>query len=121
VPDQQNGNTLWLDVINKGIIELLEHDMFKILDNAKDLPEVYRFIPSHFVLDCKFNGRRKAHLLVARGNWTDPEKGDIYSGGVSIEAVRLDFFIADLNGQSIIAADLSNAYLHDRTNEKVYT
>ena len=120
VLDQQNGNSLWLDAINKEVNELLEHDTFKILDNAKELSKEYQFIPSHFVLDCKFDGRRKARL-VAGGNWTDPDEADIYSGVVSIEAVRLLFFIADLNGLLIIAADVSNAYLHGKTNEKVYT
>ena len=79
-----------------------------------------RIIPSHFVLDCKFDGRRKARL-VAGGNWTNPDDSDIYSGVVSIEAVRLLFFIADINGLLIIAADVSNACLHGKTKEKVYT
>jgi len=67
------------------------------------------------VLDCKFDGRMKARL-VAGGNFTDPDDSDIYSGVVSIETVRLLFFIADLNGSLIIAADVSNVYLHGKTN-----
>jgi len=101
--DQQNGNQLWLDAINKEVNELLEHDTFKIIDNVEELASEYQFIPPHFVLDCKFDGRRKVRL-VAGGNWTNPDDSDIYSRVVSIETVRLLFFIADLNGLLIIAA-----------------
>jgi hypothetical protein len=43
------------------------------------------------VFDVKFDGRRKARL-VAGGNHTEPTKEDIYSGVVSIEAVRMGFY-----------------------------
>lgn len=118
--DAQNGNTLWLDAINKEIAELLAHDTFIIKDSPEDIPNEYFYIPSHLVLDCKFDGRRKARI-VAGGNHTNPDEEDIYSGVVSIEAVRILLFIADLNGLLVIAADISNAYLHGKTREKVYT
>ena len=118
--DAQNNNTLWLDAINKEIAELLAHDTFIIKDSPQEIPNDYSYIPSHLVLDCKFDGRRKARI-VAGGNHTNPEEQDIYSGVVSIEAVRILLFIADLNGLLVIAADISNAYLHGKTREKVYT
>ena len=118
--DAQNGNTLWLDAINKEIAELLAHDTFIIKDSPEDIPNDYFYIPSHLVLDCKFDGRRKARI-VAGGNHTNPDEQDIYSGVVSIEAVRILLFIADLNGLLVIAADISNAYLHGKTRERVYT
>jgi len=60
---------------------------------------------------------RKARI-VAGGNHTNPDEQDIYSGVVSIEAVQILLFIADLNGLLVIAADISNAYLQGRSIHK---
>ena len=118
--DEANGNKLWSNAIEKEINELLAHDTFIIKETRNDIPDEYQFIPSHMVLDIKFDGRRKARL-VAGGNFTNPDDHDIYSGAVSIDSVRILLFIADLNKLLVIAADISNAYLHGKPNEKVYT
>ena len=44
----------------------------------------------------------------------------MFSGVVSIEAVRLGFIIAQKNGLKVCAGDLGNAFLNGITNEKVY-
>jgi Reverse transcriptase (RNA-dependent DNA polymerase) len=71
------------------------------------------------VFDVKFDGRRKARL-VAGGNHTEPTKEDIYSGVVSIEAVRMGFILGELNQLTVCAADISNAFLYGSTKEKCY-
>jgi len=118
--DEANGNKLWSDAIEKEINELLAHDTFIIKETRSDVPDGYQFIPSHMILDIKFDGRRKTRL-VAGVNFTNPDEHDIYSGVISIDSVRILLFIADLNKLLVIAADISNAYLHGSTNEKVYT
>jgi len=118
--DELNGNKLWSNAIDKEINELLAHDTFIIKETRKDVPKGYQYIPAHIVLDVKFDGRRKARL-VAGGNFTTPDDHDIYSEVVSIESVRILVFVADLNNLVVIAADISNAYLHGRTKEKVCT
>jgi hypothetical protein len=57
---------------------------------------------------------------VAGRNWTDPPKEDVYSGVVSLDTFRLEFTMASMNGLSIFAADVSNAFLYGKTKEKTY-
>ena len=56
---------------------------------------------------------------MAGGNHTEPPKEDIYSGVVSIESIRILFFLATLNHLQIWAADVGNAFLNARCREKV--
>ena len=44
----------------------------------------------------------------------------MFSGVVSMEAVRLGFTIAQKNGLKVCAGDVGNAFLNGITNEKVY-
>ena len=67
----------------------------------------------------KFDGRRKCRL-VAGVHQTDAPKEDIFSGVVSMEAVRLGFILARLNGLMVCAGDVGNAFLYGKTREKVY-
>jgi hypothetical protein len=53
-------------------------------------------------------------------NWTDPPKEDAYSDVVSLDTVRLGFAVAAMNGLTIWAADVSNAFLYGKTKEKTY-
>jgi hypothetical protein len=46
---------------------------------------------------------------------------DAYSGVVSIYTIRLAFLLAEVNGLMAVATDISSAYLHGYTKEKVYT
>jgi hypothetical protein len=55
--------------------------------------------------------------LVAGGLERTP-KEDIYSG-VSMEAVRLGFILARMNGL-VCAGDVGNAFLYGKTREKVF-
>ena len=47
-------------------------------------------------------------------------KEDKFSTVVSMEAVRLGFMVARLNGLHVCAGDIGNAYLNAHTNEKVF-
>ena len=67
----------------------------------------------------KFDLWRKARLhQVAGGNWTDLSDQDVYSGVVSIKAVHIALFLAELNGMPICAADVGNAFLHGVTKKR---
>jgi hypothetical protein len=71
------------------------------------------------VFDVKYDLRHKARL-VAGGNWTVNDKEDIYSGVVRMDTVRIWFFLGDLYGLSCCACDIGNAFLCEKTKEKVY-
>lgn len=92
--------------------QLKEFKTFRVLEPGTKKPEGYTFVPLHWCFE--FDGRRKGRL-VAGGNWTEPLDTDAYSGVVSIDTIRLAFLLAELNGLTAIAMDISNAYLHGHT------
>ena len=57
----------------------------------------------------------------AGGNWTEAPDTDVYSGVVSIESVRILFFISQLQELQTCAADVGSAFLHGYTKELIYT
>jgi hypothetical protein len=67
----------------------------------------------------KHDGRHKARL-VADGHLTDVPVDSVYSGVVSLRALRIVMFLAELNGLPLWATDVGNAYLEALTAEKVY-
>ena len=73
----------------------------------------------HIVYACKHDGRRKARL-VAGGHLTDTPIDSVYSSVVSLRAIRLLTFIAELNDMEVWCTDIGNAYLESFTQEKVY-
>ena len=65
----------------------------------------------HFVFDVKFDLRRKARLI-AGGHLTKPIFNDApYIGIASFKGIKTYIFLAELNGLSLCAADVRNAYL----------
>src|SRR5690242_17815323 len=51
---------------------------------------------------------------------TDIATEDVFSEIVSMESVQICFVLGFLNGLEVCAADIGNAYLYGRTEEKVY-
>ena len=76
-------------------------------------------LPYHFVFDVKYDGRRKARLVIG-GNFTSPPKEDIYSGVVGIGTVHLAFQLAQMHGILACAADMGTAFLYGLAKEKVF-
>lgn len=71
------------------------------------------------IFDVKFDGRQKARL-VAGGHRTEAPSDDVYSGVVSMEGVRLGFFLSQMNGLEVCAGDVGNAFLYALTKEKYF-
>ena len=114
--DKKNGNTLWQDAMDKELKAIMSFGTFRVPDKGEDLTE-YQQIPYHIVFAVKHDGRRKARL-VAGGHKTGSPTEDLYSGVVGIGNVRLLFLLAAVNGLEVRAADISNAYLYSKTQEK---
>ena len=116
--DTANGNTLWQDAIDKELRQIDDYATFRPTACTDQAPAGYTGIPYHVVFDVKVDLRRKARL-VAGGNCTSPPKEDVYSGVVGLETIRLGFTLAAINQLEVCAADVGNAYLYGKTNEKV--
>ena len=115
--DVKNGNTLWVDAINKEMGNA--RVAFDLLERNQPVPVGWKKITCHLVFDVKYDGRRKARY-VAGGHLTDPPKSLTYASVVSRDSVRLGFLIAALNDLKILAGDIQNAYLNASTPEKNY-
>ena len=98
--DLANGNKLWENSIATEFKQINDYETFRVLENDEAMPPGYKRIPYHCIYDVKFDGRRKCRL-VAGGHRTDPPKEDIYSGVVSMEAIRLGFILARMNGLQV--------------------
>ena len=57
---------------------------------------------------------------MAGGHLTDTPIDSVYSSVVSLRAIRLLTFIAELNDMEVWCTDIGNAYLESFTQEKVY-
>jgi hypothetical protein len=93
---------------------------FKFLEEDEIVPVGYKWIKCHMIFDVKTDFTRKARF-VAGGHMTDPPSSITYSSVVSKDSVRIAFMLASLNGLSLSATDIGNAYLNAETREKVYT
>ena len=61
-------------------------------------------------------------IFVAGGHVTkDIPHQEAYALVIHAKNLRLLFLLSTINGQKLIAGDVSNAYLNARTNEKVYS
>ena len=117
--DKENGDTMWMDAIRKemtairGAVEEYEGDIRDLIG--------YQLITGHIVFDVKLgeNFRRKARFC-ADGHKTKTPASVTYSSVVSRDSVRIMLLIAALNGLSLKAADIQNAFLTAPNLEKVY-
>ena len=118
--DRRNGNTAWQESIKLELDQIKEYEVFKVLPDHASLPPGYKRIPYHLVYDVKFDGRLKSRLVAGGHRSPEVPREDIFSGVVSMEAVRLGFLMAKLNGLKVCAGDVGNAFLHGKTREKLF-
>jgi hypothetical protein len=73
------------------------------------------------IFDIKMVGLVRKACFMAGGHKTDPPAESVYSSVVTTESVRIMFLVAALNGLGILGADVQNAYINAKTDEKVHT
>ena len=70
------------------------------------------------MFDVKFDGRLKARLVAGGHRAPEVPAGDIFSGVVTMEAVRLGFIMAHQNQLQVCAGDVGNAFLYGVTKRE---
>ena len=115
--DRENGNTYWMDAINK---EMKNVRVAFEFNDGDIVPIGCKPLEVHMIFDVKMMTLQRKARLVAGGHKTDPPKEAVYSSVVSRESVRLAFLAAALNDLDILAADIQNAYLSAPTKENLY-
>ena len=94
--------------------------MFKVVPDGEPMPRGYKRIPHHIIHDVKFDGRFKSRLVAGGHRSPMLDKEERFSTVVTMEAVRLGFMIARINGLSVCAGDIGNAFLNAFTHEKLF-
>jgi hypothetical protein len=96
-----------------------KHRAFEFLPRGTAAPRGYQRMRCHFVYDVKSDGKFKARFC-AGGDSVDAT--GIHSAMTVVEtpSTRILFVIAEANGQEVLVGDLSSAYLHAYTTEKVF-
>ena len=115
--DLKNGNTLWMDAINKEMENLKV--AFDILEDGAKPPVGYNKASGHLVFDVRMTLERKARW-VKDGHKTPEPEWSTFAGVVSRESVRIALTYAALNGLPVCACDIQNAYLQAPSSEKHY-
>jgi hypothetical protein len=73
------------------------------------------------IFDIKMVGLVCKARFVAGGHLTDPPVESVYSSVVTRESVHIMFLFAALNNLDILGADIQNAYINAKTDERVCT
>ena len=116
--DQEEGNSEWRTSMTLEIDQLNQYKTFIVVPDGEPMPKGYKRIPYSTVFDVKFDGRKKTRVVAGGHRTPEVPKEEIFSGVVSMEAVRLGFIIANLNNLLVCAGDIGNAILNGRTREK---
>ena len=117
--DSKTNTTFWKDAI---ALEMKNVDVaFSDLEDGEAVPVGYQKINCHMIFDIKVGSLKRKARFVAGGHTTDAPTAMTYASVVSRESVRIGLLIAALNGLSILAADIQNAYLTSPCHEKIYT
>jgi Reverse transcriptase (RNA-dependent DNA polymerase) len=118
--DEDNGDTLWAESINKERNSLKEHEVFKKWDKAISPREYgYQFVPMQTIFNAKTDGRRKTRIVLM-GNVTNADEYDTYADTISTPNVRLIIIITVNNTYTLLGGDVAVAYLNAYTEEKIF-
>jgi hypothetical protein len=116
--DETNGNNLWRDAIRKEWGNLKSNEVFKET-TAEDIVNSTR-VPLIITFAVKIDGTRKCRIC-AGGHVTEASDDVITSSSVlKMETFKLLLTIAMSQNLRIINGDITAAYLHATTKEKVY-
>jgi len=118
--DAENGNTYWQDSIKLEMDSIMKYKTFRVLDDDERMPVGFQEIKCHLIFDVKFDLQRKSRYVAGGHLVRDQPSYNTYSSVVSRESVRIGFLVAALNDLDVWAGDISNAYLHAETKEKVW-
>ena len=114
--DESNKNLLWNDAIGIELNQVIsKYNTFCNLGKYCGKGSVPR---DHMSFDAKHDLIQKCRLVA--GNYLTKTNRDTSNSSVALlRSIRLVTFIAELNNLKLEAADVSNAYLEAKTNEKV--
>ena len=117
--DKEQQSNRWQLSIKKELDEINKYKVFRLVPDGEPVPLGYKRIPYHIVHDVKFDQRKKSRLVAGGHRSPTIHKEERFSTVVSMEAVRMGFLLAKLNGLQVCAGDIGNAFLNAYTTEKL--
>ena len=108
----------WSAAREKELANFDKHNAFRYLPKGSHQPEGYQSMRCHFVYDVKADGTFKARFC-AGGDTVDSTGVHSAMTVVETTSTKVLFTIAKANKQEVLVGDLSSAYLHAYTQEKV--
>ena len=117
--DKENGDTLWMDSVEKEMTAV--NVAFRFLEDDDVVPPGYKQVHgSHLIFDIKMEDFRRKSRYVAGGHTIASPPTLTYASVVSRETVRIALTLAALNDLEVKASDIQNAYLTAPCSEKVW-
>ena len=116
--DENNGNTLWVDVIANYMKDV--SPAFRKLDIGEIVPIGYQCLNCRILFDVKMEYFHRKARLVAVGHVTEPQSNITYASVVSRETVSNSLKLASLNNFPVKVADIQNAYITAPFVEKIW-
>ena len=116
--DKENGDTLWVDALEKEIKNV--RVAFKEMQDDEPVPIGYEQITGHVIFDVKMEDFRRKARYVADGHKTAPPATLTYAGVVSRETVRIALTMAALLDLEVKTSDIQNAFLTAPNGEKCW-
>ena len=93
---------------------------FDILEDKRSLPPGYTKSSGHIIFDVRMTLERKTRWAKDGHKTRNPDNCTYAGTVVSRESVRIALTTAALNGMSVCACDIQNAYLQAPSSEKHY-
>ena len=113
--DRKSCNTLWMDLLAKGMGNL--NIAFQYIEHDEKAPPGWFKASGHIIFDVKMDFMRKS-WWVKDGHKTPDSTTSSFAGVVSRESIRIGLTYAALLGLLVIGGDIQNAYLQAPSSEK---
>ena len=108
--DRKNGNRKWGDADKLKLNQIYEYELFESLGSNAPTPRGHTNIRCHLIHDAKKDGRYKARFI-AGDHITGMNEDTYYRSVVSLRAMQMFIFLADMSNLEMCAGEVSNAYL----------
>eukprot|EP00957_Ditylum_brightwellii_P146259 11136459-Ditylum_brightwellii.AAC.1 len=107
--DKKLGNTRWKEATKIEMDKTYKYKAFNSLGKGGRKSKDHIMIRAHLVYYVKQDERHKARL-VAGGHMTVPNTNTNYSSVISLRAIRMMIFLAELNSMELIVANIGKEF-----------
>ena len=93
----------------------------QVLEDGEEVPVGSQFVDLMMIFDVKMDLTRKARLVAQGDQVETPSNLTYYASIVSRDSICIALLLASLNNLTLLAANVTGAYLNAPCGEKVHT